>query len=63
MSALSRRDRDKALAAARRRALLQLADLYPAQYIVLVAAECAALGIDPPGARPNGRPPNGRNLR
>lgn len=50
-------ERMKALATARRRALNKLADLHPAQFVVLIDAECARLGIDPPGSRPDGRPP------
>lgn len=49
--------RDRALANARRRALNQLARLHPAEYLVLIDAVCAAMGIEPPGARPMGRPP------
>ena len=51
--------RNHDLATARRRALNQLADLHPAEYVVLLDAVCAAMGIDPPGARPVGRPPTG----
>lgn len=49
--------RTKDLANARRRALNTLADLHPAEYVVLLDAECSAIGIDPPGSRPTGRPP------
>lgn len=51
------KDRNAALATARRRALNQLAALHPAEYVVLVDAECAQLGIEAPGSRPTGRPP------
>jgi hypothetical protein len=49
--------RNRNLAEARRRALNQLAELHPAQFVVLVDAECARMGIDAPGTRPTGRPP------
>jgi hypothetical protein len=48
--------RCKALVAARRRALLKLAAMHPAALAVLVDAECVAMGIEPPGSRPVGRP-------
>jgi hypothetical protein len=51
--------RDRALAAARREALNKLADLHPAEYIVLVGAECAAMGVEAPWVRPGGRPSSG----
>ncbi len=51
-------ERNKALATARRRALNQLAELHPAEYVVLLDAVCAAMGIDAPGSRPTGRPPH-----
>jgi hypothetical protein len=51
--------RNSKLAKARRRALNQLAALHPSEYVVLVDAECARVGIDPPGSRPTGRPPTG----
>lgn len=51
--------RNKALAKARRRAFNQLAELHPAEYAVLLDAVCAAMGVDPPGSRPVGRPPGG----
>lgn len=49
--------RSKALARARRRAFIQIAELHPAEYTVLLDAVCAAMGVDPPGSRPVGRPP------
>lgn len=52
--------RNKALALVRRRALAALAELHPAEYVVLEAAECERLGIAPPGSVPTGRPPGGR---
>lgn len=51
--------RDRALANARRWALNELADLHPGEYAVLLAAQCAAMGVDPPGSRPTGRPAGG----
>lgn len=51
------RQRDKDLAKARNRAFNRLAELHPAQYLVLLDTECRLLGIDPPGSRPAGRPP------
>lgn len=50
-------DRNNALQNARRRALNKLAELHPAQYVILLEAECARAGIDAPGSRPTGRPP------
>jgi hypothetical protein len=49
--------RNVALATARRHALNQLAELHPAEYVVLLDAECARMGIEPPGSGPTGRPP------
>jgi hypothetical protein len=51
--------RNRALALARSRALNQLADQHPAEYVVLLDAVCTAMGIDPPGVKPTGRPPRG----
>ncbi len=53
------RERDQKLANARKEALRQLADAHPAQYLVLLHAVCADMGIDPPGSRPTGRPSGG----
>jgi hypothetical protein len=57
MNRVDRLERDRLLGLARRRALNQLADLHPAEYVILIDAECAELGIEPPGTRPDGRPP------
>lgn len=46
-------DRDKELARARKRALNQLANAHPAEYVILLDTVCADMGIDPPG-RPTG---------
>lgn len=51
--------RTKELAKARRHALNQLAELHPAEYVVLLDAVCASMGIDPPGSGPIGRPSGG----
>lgn len=40
---------DKELARARKRALNQLADAHPAEYVILLDTVCADMGIDPPG--------------
>jgi hypothetical protein len=49
--------RTQALSTARRRALNALAELHPAEYLVLLHTECRELGVDPPGSRSTGRPP------
>lgn len=51
--------RDTKLAKARRRALSQLADAHPAEFVVLIDAVCAEMGITAPGIGPAGRPPRG----
>lgn len=50
-----RKDRDRALSNARRQALNQLADLHPAEFVVLLDVACAALGVEPPAIGPAGR--------
>lgn len=57
MSAESIKARNRDLKIARTRALNQLADLHPAEYVILLDTVCADMGIDPPGSRPTGRPP------
>lgn len=53
------KNRDRELAQARKSAVNQLIDAHPGEYTVLLDAVCDAMGIDPPGSRPNGRPRRG----
>lgn len=56
MSAESIATRQRELNTARRRALAALAEVHHGEYQVLLNVECRAMGIDPPGSRPVGRP-------
>lgn len=56
MSAESIAERARELNTARRRALAALAEIHHGEYLILLQVECRAMGIDPPGTRPVGRP-------
>ena len=58
MKPTDRKARDAALAVARRRALTELANLHHAEFAILYDSQCLAMGVEPAGDRPNGRPPS-----